>query len=103
MNNGIHKYPPKKTLAVDVDGTLYINGALNANVVQFCETQKANGFVLMLWSARGKEYAQSVADHFEVSHLFDVVISKPGYVLDDQGWGWIKHTNVIRSLQESPA
>lgn len=102
MKNATHKYPPTKTIAVDVDGTLHTKGILNARVVEFCKAQKANGFVLTLWSARGKEYAQAAAEKFEVAYLFDDIVSKPGYVLDDQGWNWIKHTHVIRSLHETP-
>lgn len=96
------KYPPTRTIAVDVDGTLHTNGILNARVVEFCERQKDNGFTLNLWSARGKEYAQAAAEKFGVSHLFDDIISKPGYILDDQGWNWIKYTQIIRTLHEAP-
>lgn len=102
MANVNQKYPPTKTIAVDVDGTLHTKGVLNARVVEFCKTQKAAGFHLMLWSARGKEYAQSAAEQFEVAHLFDDIISKPGHILDDQGWSWIKYTRVIQSLHEAP-
>jgi hydroxymethylpyrimidine pyrophosphatase-like HAD family hydrolase len=96
------KFPPTRTIAVDVDGTLHVNGILNVRVVEFCERQKANGFTLNLWSARGKEYAQAAAEKFGVSHLFDDIISKPGYVLDDQGWNWIKYTQIIRTPHEAP-
>lgn len=95
-----HKYPPTRSIAVDVDGTLHRNGVANDRVIEFCKKQKALGFRLMLWSARGKEYAQSAADKFGVTGLFDDIVSKPGYVLDDQGWSWIKYTHVIRSSNE---
>ena len=91
-------YPTRKVIAVDVDGTLHLNGVLNDHVVEFCRVQKANGFALTLWSARGKQYAQAFAAKFEITHLFDDIVSKPGYVLDDQGWSWIKYTRVIQSL-----
>lgn len=97
----MHKFPPTKTIAIDVDGTLHTHGTLNARVVEFCQAQKARGFTLMLWSARGKQYAQSVAQKFSVTHLFDDIVSKPGYVVDDQGWNWIKYTEVIRSLHQT--
>lgn len=96
------KYPPTKSIAVDVDGTLHINGIVNVRVVEFCKAQKEKGFVLTLWSARGKAYAQAAAEKLGVTHLFDDIVSKPGYVLDDQGWRWIKYTHVIRSLTETP-
>jgi hydroxymethylpyrimidine pyrophosphatase-like HAD family hydrolase len=97
------KHPPTKTIAVDVDGTLHNEGVLNMSVVQFCERQKANGFTVNLWSARGKKYAQAVAAKFGVTHLFDDIVSKPGYVLDDQGWNWIKYTQVIRTMHDVTA
>ncbi len=101
ISSSTMKHPPTKTIAVDVDGTLHNDGVLNMSVVQFCERQKANGFTLNLWSARGKRYAQAAAERFGVTHLFDDIVSKPGYVLDDQGWSWIKYTHVIRTLQEA--
>lgn len=39
---------------------------------------------------------------FGVTELFYVILSKPGYVLDDKGWGWIQYTHVIRSFSEAP-
>lgn len=102
MRSTNSKYPPTKTIAVDVDGTLHIRGVVNDRVVEFCRAQKERGFVLVLWSARGKAYAQAVAEKFGVTELFDDIVSKPGYVLDDQGWSWIKYTHVIRSLAEPP-
>lgn len=103
LNGTTQKYAPTKSIAVDVDGTLHIHGLPNRQVIEFCKAQKARGIILTLWSARGKKYAQAVADKFEVASLFDDIVSKPGYVLDDQGWNWIKHTHVIRTLNETPS
>jgi phosphoglycolate phosphatase-like HAD superfamily hydrolase len=96
------KFAQTRTIGVDVDGTLHPDGRLNPAVVAFCEKQKAAGFRLMLWSARGKEHAQACADQFGVAHLFDDIVSKPGYILDDLGWSWIKYTRVITSLAVDP-
>ena len=38
------------------------------------------------------------AEQFGVADLFDDIVSKPGYVLDDLGWSWIKYTQVIRAI-----
>lgn len=92
-------YPPTNTIAVDVDGTLHTNRIVNQRVVDFCERQKKAGFTLNLWSARGKEYAEQAAVNFGVVSLFDDIISKPGYILDDLGWSWIEYTRIIRSLE----
>lgn len=87
--------PPPRVLAVDVDKTLYCNGAINQPLVDFCRQKKADGFFVMLWSSRGEAHARRVAEEFHVTELFDLICSKPGYVVDDQGWGWTKYTRVI--------
>jgi phosphoglycolate phosphatase-like HAD superfamily hydrolase len=92
------KYAPTRCIAVDVDGTLHCDGRLNKSVVEFCREKKAAGFRMMLWSARGIEHAQKAADLFGVADLFDDIVGKPGYVLDDLGWSWIKYTRVITRL-----
>jgi hypothetical protein len=59
------------------------------------------GYSLMLWSARGREYADAMAQRYGVAGLFDVILAKPGYIVDDLGWDWIKYTQVIRSFTSS--
>jgi hydroxymethylpyrimidine pyrophosphatase-like HAD family hydrolase len=95
------KYPPARVIAVDVDGTLQHRGHANNRLIKWCQEMKADGFTLMLWSARGEVHARNYAELFGVLDLFDLICSKPGYIVDDQGWGWIKYTRVIRSLGES--
>ena len=82
-------------IAVDVDGTLLVRGACNAAVVRYCEARKAEGAYLILWSARGVEHARAVAAEFGVTDLFDAIIPKPGAIIDDKGWSWVRHTLVI--------
>jgi hydroxymethylpyrimidine pyrophosphatase-like HAD family hydrolase len=94
------KYPPPRVIAVDVDGTLHVNGRVNQAVVEYCKARKADGFRLMLWSARGLGHAQRAADQFGLVDLFDDIVSKPGYVLDDLGWSWIKYTRIISSVKD---
>lgn len=88
-------YPPPKVIAVDIDGTLLVNGQINQPLVVWCKEKKQSGFRLMLWSSRGLEYARRFADQFDMSSVFDDVVSKPGYVVDDQGWQWVRYTKVI--------
>lgn len=92
-------FPPPRVIAVDVDGTLQSNGVCNQGLVDWCMQQKAGGFYLMLWSSRGEAHARNVSEAFGLTSLFDLICSKPGYVVDDQGWGWIKYTRVIKSLR----
>lgn len=92
------KLPPPKVIAVDVDGTLSLDGRPNPKAIAYCEARKAEGYSLTLWSARGESYARQTAEAFGVVSLFDHILSKPGYILDDLGWGWIKFTVVIRRM-----
>lgn len=92
------KYPPQRVIAVDVDGTLHVGGMLNGAVVEFIKAKRLEGFRMMLWSARGIDHARRAAEQFGVADLFDDIVSKPGYVLDDLGWSWIKYTQVIRAI-----
>jgi hydroxymethylpyrimidine pyrophosphatase-like HAD family hydrolase len=88
-----------KTIAVDVDGTL-INafGDVNAPVVEFCRCKKAQGFFLILWSARGKRHAEAQAARCGVVELFDAILSKPGLIIDDKGWSWTQYTKRVLDL-----
>ena len=96
------KYPPQKVIAVDVDGTLHNNGTPNAQVIAWCRAKKAEGFKLMLWSARGEAHAVRAAHHFGCFDVFDLICSKPGFILDDQGWGWIRYTHIVRDITLPP-
>ena len=92
------KYPPPKVIAVDVDGTLLIRGEINQKLVDWCKYKKKAGFCLILWSSRGEKHAANIAYKAGLTGVFDTIISKPGYVVDDKGWRWIKYTIVITTL-----
>lgn len=92
------KFPPQKVIAVDVDGTLQCRGEANEELIEWCKEKKREGFKLMLWSARGEDHARKYAELFNITDLFYLICSKPGYIVDDQGWGWIKYTRVIKSF-----
>ena len=82
---------------MDVDGTLVINGQLNARLANWAKEKKEQGFEVILWSARGKQYAEEQANRFGVLDCFTVVVSKPGYLVDDLGWSWTRYTRVLQS------
>ena len=90
--------PPPRVIAVDVDGTLHQDGISNTRLISWLEEQKAAGFTLMLWSLRGEQHARTMASRCKADHLFDLICSKPGYIVDDMGWQWIRETRVITSL-----
>jgi hypothetical protein len=89
-----------RLIAVDVDGTLRIRSGLNMRLVEYLREKKAEGYRLMLWSMRGEKYARTYADTHGIAEMFDVVAGKPGYIIDDVGWSWIKYTAVIRKMRE---
>jgi hydroxymethylpyrimidine pyrophosphatase-like HAD family hydrolase len=87
--------PPPRVIAVDVDGTLLISGQPNTKLIAFLRTKKEEGFTLHLWSSRGETHARRTAEAFGVTDLFHVICSKPGFVIDDQGWNWIRYTAIV--------
>ena len=48
-----------------------------------------------MWSARGERHAEDTCKKAGLDDVFDYVISKPSYVVDDVGWEWTKYTKVI--------
>ncbi len=94
MNTGA-KYARQKTIAIDVDGTLIINGRINKRLVEWCKAQKVGGFYMILWSSAGREHATEAAAKSGLTDVFDTVISKPGYIVDDVGWKWTRYTQVV--------
>lgn len=90
-----------QTIAVDVDGTLLKNGQPNSEIITWLRKAQAQGYTLFLWSARGEEHARRSAERCGVTDMFRVILAKPGTILDDAGWGWIRYTRTIRSLTES--
>lgn len=90
-----NKYPTTKCIAIDVDGTLVQDGKLSQAVANLAKTKKADGFEVILWSARGRRYAETVAAIAGIEDHFTAIVSKPGFIVDDLGWSWIKYTHVM--------
>ena len=100
MKSVVSKYPRQKVIAVDVDGTLSLRGQPNTKLIEWCKAKASEGFSLMLWSSQGEQHARDMADRFGCADLFHVICSKPGAIVDDKGWGWIKYTTVVRGFQD---
>lgn len=92
------KFPTPKVIAVDVDGTLLKGGTADGKIIEWCRKKKSEGYSMTLWSSRGEAHARRAAELCEASDIFDHIISKPGYILDDKGWSWIRFTGVIKDL-----
>ncbi len=94
----ISKYPRNKTVYVDIDGTLLIRGNINRELIEWCVDAKEKGFDIVLWSARGREYAVAVAERLDITSLFCAILGKPGYIVDDMGVDWIRYASICRSV-----
>jgi len=93
------KFPKRKVIAVDVDGTLIINGTANSKLVSWIKKKKKMGFEIYIWSARGKAHADFAVEFAKIENDVDAVISKPFYIVDDLGWSWIRETEVVTELR----
>jgi hypothetical protein len=98
VNQDKSKIAPTNCIAIDIDGTLIIDGVLNARLLNWIEDKKRLKWDCILWSARGRKYAESVARKNKIDHLFTAIIGKPHYFVDDSGLSWIKHTRIITGL-----
>ena len=89
------KYPKQKVIAVDVDDTLIIDGKPNYDLIIWLNDKINEGYQLILWSMRGYKHAKHTAQRLGIEHLFQTIMSKPGYIVDDDGWNWTRYTEVI--------
>lgn len=90
--------PRPKTIYVDVDGTLILkNGETNQDLIDFL-ISKANTYELILWSMAGERHAREVADRLKITSLFSHILTKPGYMIDDDGKNWLRFTHLISRL-----
>ena len=95
------KYPIPRLIAVDVDDTLIREGKIDKKLIDWCRQRKAEGFQLLLWSMKGESYARETAERFGVADVFDRVIGKPGYIVDDEDWNWTRFTIRVRYWLDS--
>ncbi len=96
-----NKLPPTRCIAVDVDGTLIYSGRLNQRLADWCEAKKVAGWDVVLWSARGRKYAEKVAEKFGIVGTFTSIVGKPGYIVDDLGWQWVRGTKIVRRFDDA--
>lgn len=87
--------PPPRCLAVDVDHTLIRQGRPDLGVVTLIRERAADGWDVVVWSMRGRHYAQNAANVCGIAALV-VCVGKPGVILDDQGLDWLRGAQVVR-------
>lgn len=86
---------PLKVINVDVDGTLLLDGRPNWALVRWIKARRVERFEVNLWSAQGELHAKEVSALWGLTDIFDNIISKPGFVVDDQGWQWTRFTRTV--------
>ncbi len=108
--NDLIKHNP---LFVDVDGTLLIHPfpacghkqdgqrpTLNQELVDAIRLYRDERplFRTVAWSANGERYARDMLTSFGIISLFDVVIGKPGLLIDDAfDWLMLRPKIVVRN------
>ena len=88
-------HAPARIVAVDIDGTLLEGGVINLRVMEWCKARKADGYEMILWSARGSAYAREIAAANALESTFDLIVGKPGLIVDDMGWTWAAHVPAL--------
>lgn len=81
-------FPPPRCLAIDVDGVLLVRGQIDQRVVEHARLRISEGWDVYVWSSRGRAHAERAC---KMAGLDVPAISKPGYILDDKGWGWTRY------------
>lgn len=91
------KYPRPQIIFVDVDGTLiFKNGEPNFPLIKKLWEKKSAGFAIVLWSFRGEEHAKAAAWEADCTSLFTHILGKPGFIVDDKGWTWIRYVGRMK-------
>ena len=88
-------FAPPRCIAVDVDDTLIRHGQPNPSLVTLIRDRAAVGWDVIVWSMRGRAYAQAAATVCGIAELV-VCVSKPGVVVDDKGLDWLRFSQVVR-------
>ncbi len=83
---------------MDVDGTIDIRGRCNTALVQKLWGLKSKGYELTLWSARGRQYAEKVAQKHGIQELFAIINGKPEIIMDNAGLKWLRNVKVVKKL-----
>jgi len=91
----------RPAIFVDVDGTLIRWNNRNGRLVHKINcslvirlAKLGDEADLILWSRRGRQYAQRMAEHHKVDHLFIAIIGKPTAIIDDEGIEWMRGVKV---------
>jgi protein-L-isoaspartate O-methyltransferase len=71
---------------------LEVDVQIHAAHVRLLKQMKARGRFIIVWSAGGAEWAQSVVNALNLQHMVDLVMTKPiAYVDDMPVESWMQH------------
>ena len=85
-----------RALYVDCDNTLLRSGRIVEPVAAAIREALRRGTDVVIWSARGRGHAETVA---RMANLSDqvVCVCKPDASIDDVGWTWIRFARVLNA------
>jgi len=86
------KYPPPNVIYIDVDGTLIQGEQVNMPLVKWAREKHNDGYQIIVWSSRGEGNARAGVLKAGIGDIVTHTLSKPGHIVDDQGWSWTKFT-----------
>ena len=96
------------TIFVDVDDTLIRTSGTKRiprpDVIEKIRQLKQAGHELFLWSSGGAEYAQEVANQFDIADVFTTFLPKPEIAIDDvaiQDWTHLRQIHPNELLGEN--
>ena len=101
-NETTQKYQPPKVIYIDVDGTLIQRKKVNVPLVEWARKKHDDeGYQIIVWSSRGAGNAHLAVVQADIGDIVSHMLSKPGYIVDDKGWSWIKFTRQVNDFFDS--
>ena len=80
---------------IDVDGTLFLHKSKRINKPLLAKIKEKQGVIdFVLWSARGRKYAETFAKTAGIDELFFAIVPKPTCIIDDLGRNWSKNITI---------
>ena len=89
------KFPPRKTIYVDVDETLIIDGQVNRKLVRWLRDKALDEWEIIVWSMRGSTHSKKAVKRCGLGDIVAYTLSKPGIVVDDRAWDWTTWVKTI--------
>ena len=83
-----------RAIYVDCDNTPLRSGRVVEPVAAAIREALRRGTDVVIWSARGRGHAETVARMAELSEQV-MCACKPDAIIDDVGWSWVRYARVL--------